>query len=230
MFTNTFEFYRSDEWARFRQMIIAERTRDDGFIYDEVTGKPILKAYDLIIHHTPIELTDENVRDFNISLNPANVQVVSFKTHNILHNRLGINKHGVYLVYGSPLSGKTTWVRENMIEGDLIIDLDNIWEAISGQPRYIKPKRLNAVAFKVRDTLIEAVRYRQGKWQSAFLIGGYALSSERSRLCNELSATEIFIDTPKEECLRRLQEDDQRDTEAWTRYIEDWFEVHDACG
>lgn len=229
MFNNLFEFYRSEEWARFREMIIAERVKDDGFIYDEVTEKPILKAYDLILHHKE-ELTEENVHDYTISLNPDNIMVVSFKTHNILHDRFGMQGREVYLVYGAPLSGKSTWVAENMSEGDLVIDFDNIWQAISGQPRYIKPKRLNAVAFKVRDTLLDAVRYRLGKWRSAYVLGGYALASDRERTAKELGAREIYIECDKAECLKRLELDEGRDTEAWAQYIDEWFETYEACG
>lgn len=230
MFNNLFEFYRSNEWASLRKMIIAERTSEDGFIYDEVTGKPILKAYDLILHHSPIELTEENVNDYDISLNPKNIKIVSFKTHNILHDKLGMNRRGVYLVYGAPLSGKRTWVRENASEGDLIVDIDSIWEAISGQPRYIKPNRLKAVTFKVRDTLLEVVRYRLGKWKAAYVIGGFPMAVERERIAKELGAEEIYIDTSKAECLRRLEEDEARDTEEWTKYINDWFETYEAVG
>ena len=32
----------------------------------------------------------------------------------------------VYIIYGSPLSGKTTYVKEHAQKGDLIIDIDNI--------------------------------------------------------------------------------------------------------
>ena len=80
------EFYRSKEWADFRAFLIAERMAADGFVYDEITGKPIVKAYDIILHHK-IELTLENVNDVNITLNPDNIQIVSFKTHNEIHNR-----------------------------------------------------------------------------------------------------------------------------------------------
>ena len=44
-------FYRSDEWRRFRDIVIAERLTPDGLTIDEVTGKPILRAYDIILHH-----------------------------------------------------------------------------------------------------------------------------------------------------------------------------------
>ena len=71
-------FYQSKEWERFRLTIIGERTKDDGFIYDEVTNKPILRMYDLILHHIE-ELTPENVNDYNVSLNPKNIMVVSWR-------------------------------------------------------------------------------------------------------------------------------------------------------
>ena len=44
MFKGLADFYSSKEWVDFRKVVIAERMRDDGFVYDEVTGKPIVKA------------------------------------------------------------------------------------------------------------------------------------------------------------------------------------------
>ena len=85
MFNNLSEFYRSEEWRTFRQVVINDRMTEDGFILDEETGKPIVKRYDIILHHKE-ELTEENVFDYNISLNPNNIMIVSHKTHNIIHN------------------------------------------------------------------------------------------------------------------------------------------------
>lgn len=223
MYHNLYEFYRSEEWETFRKVVINERTKEDGFVYDEVTGKPIVKAYDVILHHKE-ELTEENVFDHMVSLNPDNIMIVSHKTHNLIHNKLGYKVREVFLVYGSPLSGKTTWVNDNKTEGDLIIDIDNIWECVSGCDRYVKPKRLNAVVFKMRDTLLDAVKYRLGKWNVCYIVGGYAMQSERERLCKELGAREVFIDTSKEECIARLEQSD-RNKEEWARYIDDWFSL-----
>ena len=225
MYRNLFEFYRSKEWEDFKKVLLAERMHDDGLVYDEYTGKPIVKAYDIILHHKE-ELTEENVHDATIALNPENIMIVSFASHNALHKRShngGFRTRYAYLVYGAPLSGKTTWVRQNMEEGDLIVDIDSIWECVSAQDRYIKPKRLNGVVFKIRDTLIDCIKYRVGNWVNAWLIGGYPLQSERDLLCKQLGAREVFIDTSKEECLERLK-DSSRDEEAWSRYIETWFE------
>ena len=214
-------FYQSKEWANFRRIVIAERTKD-GLIYDEVTGKPILKRYDMILHHKE-PLTEDNVNDVSISLNPDNIMIVSHKTHNKIHDKLGYKRREIYIVYGSPLSGKTTWVKENMSEGDLLIDMDNIWECISGQKRFIKPPRLNAVAFMVRDQLIDAVKHRLGKWQNAYIIGGYPLISERERMVKELGARLIYIEADKNECLSRLEACDDRDKSEWKKYIDTWW-------
>lgn len=223
MYRDRQSFYTSIEWAKFRQNLIAERMHEDGFVYDEVTGKPIVRAYDIILHHK-IELTEDNVMDVNVSLNPDNIQIVSHKTHNLIHNKLGYASRQVYLVYGAPCSGKSTFVEENMQEGDLIIDVDRIWQCISGLDMYQKPARLKGIVFKVRDELLNSVKYRLGKWNNCYVIGGYALQSERDRMIRELGAREVFIDTSKEECLNRLEASaDGRNKEEWRGYIEEWF-------
>ena len=223
MFNSLFDFYRSNEWERFREIVIAKRTQADGFVHDEITGEPIVKKYDMILHHK-VELTEENVNDLDISLNEDNVQIVTHRTHNALHNRFGRNTRGVYLVYGAPLSGKSTWLADNMSAGDLIIDIDRIWECVSGCKRYEKPKRLNAVVFKIRDELLNACRYRLGNWVCCYIVGGYPLQIERERLCKEMGAQEIYIEASREECLSRMADRPKE----WAAYIDEWFERADA--
>jgi hypothetical protein len=130
----------------------------------------------------------------------------------------------VFIVYGSPLSGKSSYVAEAMSEGDLIIDLDSIWQCVSGCDRYVKPNRLKSVVFSVRDNLLESVKYRRGKWLNAYIIGGYPYTNERDRLADSLGARLIHIDTTKEECINRLlAADDGRDIEEWVKHIDNWW-------
>ena len=129
----------------------------------------------------------------------------------------------MFIVYGSPLSGKSSYVRESMTEGDLIIDIDNIWECVSGCDRYVKPNRLKSVVFGVRDNLLESVKYRRGKWLNAYVIGGYPYQAERDRLADQLGARLIHIDTDKETCLNRLSICEDRDQSEWTKYINDYW-------
>ena len=224
MYTDKFSFYRSTEWKKLMNNLKLERVNEEGQVICEHCGKPIVKSYDIIGHHK-IELDEENVMDANISLNPKNIMLVDHKCHNLIHNKLGYAHRQVYLVYGSPLSGKSSYVKQNMLSGDLIIDIDNIWQCVSGQPRYEKPARLKSIVFKIRDELLNSVKFRMGKWNNCYIVGGYPLQSERERLIRELGAREIFIDTDKEECLKRLEmADDGRNKEEWTKYIDEWFE------
>ena len=217
-----YNFYRSDQWENLLKILKLERIDSQGNIICAHCGKPIVKAYDCIGHHI-IELTEENYTDANISLNPDNIQRGHHKCHNIIHNKLYSGNRQVFIVYGSPLSGKSSYVTEAMVEGDLIIDMDSIWQCVSGCDRYVKPNRLKSVVFAVRDNLLESVKYRRGKWLNAYVIGGYPFKAERDRLVDMLGAREVFIDTDKDTCINRLLACEDRDKAEWERYINDWW-------
>lgn len=219
------DFYRSRDWRGLLDVIRLERVNLDGLLLCEHCGKPIVRAYDCIGHHT-IPLTEQNYTDASISLNPQLIILVHFRCHNKIHDRLGLSyTKQIYLVYGSPLSGKSTYVKDNMNDGDMVIDVDMIWQSISYCDKYIKPNRLKSNVFSIRNHMIDMVRMRHGNWLNAWVIGGYPLISERERLCRSLNAREIFIDTSKEECIQRLYANpDGRKIDDWEKYIEDWWE------
>lgn len=221
-----YKFYRSKEWEKLLAVIKMDRAVN-GQIICEHCSKPIVKAYDCIGHHK-VPLTEENYTDATISLNPDNIALVHHKCHNLIHNKLSYTMRQVYIVYGAPLSGKTTYVRDAANEGDLIVDLDSIWQCISGCDRYVKPKRLNNVAFAVRDTLIDCIKYRRGKWNNAYVIGGYPFANERERLADALSAREVYIEAAPDECIERLIECNDRDFKQWKEYINTWFAQFDG--
>lgn len=215
-------FYKSKQWQKLLEVIKLDRVNEDGQIICWHCKKPIINKYDCIGHHT-IFLTEDNVNNAEVSLNPGLIQLVHHRCHNIIHNKLGYTKREIFLVYGSPLSGKSTYVKSVAEPGDLIVDINNVWTCVSGCDEHIKPPKLNSVVFGLRDRLLEMVKYRVGRWDNCYIIGGYPLISERERLCNELGAREIFIDTPKEVCLQRLQESEDRDFSDYSKYIEDWW-------
>ena len=73
----------------------------------------------LLIAHHKVELNELNVDDPNISLNPELIEIICLHCHNKEHRRFG-NAKRVFIVYGSPLSGKTTMVRDLMQYGDMV--------------------------------------------------------------------------------------------------------------
>lgn len=226
------QFYRSKEWETFRQVVIEQRITADGYVHCAICGKPILKMYDLIIHHKK-ELSDENVNDAMISLNPDNVECVCFSCHNKLHDRWQGGNNGwkpvqkqVFIVYGSPCSGKSTFVQSVATEDDLIVDLDSIWQMISVNDRYSKPAALKSVVFQLRDSLYDIIKYRSGKWHNAYVITGGALKGDRERLQQRIGADElIHIDTSMEDCLRQLmnRSSSEEQYKQWEKYIVDYF-------
>ena len=165
-------FYRSKSWQNLLRKIKSERLNQDGDIICEYCGKPIIKKFYCIGHHK-IALTPQNVNDVNISLNPENVALVHHRCHNQIHSKFfNTNDRKVYIIYGQPLSGKTSYVSSVAAAGDLILDIDNIWQAISGLNRYKKPAALNQNVFAVRDLLLDQIKTRRGKWMHAYVIGG----------------------------------------------------------
>lgn len=226
MFTTLSEFYTSDLWRKFRKNLILERiNKSDGLIYDEFSGKPILNTYDIVLHHIQ-PLTMQNVNDFTISLNPDNIMIVTHKSHNEIHKRFGYcTQRKVYYVYGAPCSGKNTFVNESKGNSDIIVDIDNVWECITGGERYYKPQALKTNAFIMRDCMLDMVKTRAGKWERAWIIEGGARKAERERRIKSLGAEPIFIDTDKETCLNRLANDEKRIkyVDEWATYIEQYF-------
>lgn len=233
MWTSLSAFYNSDKWRSFRRQLIAERTdAESGMLYCEHSGKPLVQSYDIVLHHIK-PLTLANVNDYSVSLNPANIMIVSQKAHNEIHARFGYGtERKVYVVWGSPCSGKTTFVNSIKGNSDLIVDLDNIWQCLTGGARYEKPAALKSNVFIVRDALYDSIKTRAGKWERAYIITGGAIKSEKDRLINALGAEEIFINTDKETCLQRLASDETRtqaQKQEWEKYINDWWEKYSAA-
>ena len=210
-------FYKSKQWESLIEQIKLDRLDASGQVICEYCGKPIIRKYDCIGHHK-IELTEQNVNDYSISLNPDNVMLVHFRCHNRIHNRFDGFCQQVYLVYGPPCAGKSTWVENVCNKDDLIIDIDRIWECLCVSDKYHKPNRIKSNVFGIRDALLDQVKIRKGMWRNAYIIGTYPLKTDRDRICSLLRAREVFIFEEKAVCMDRAEDDN------WRKYIEDWFD------
>lgn len=226
-FSSLAQFYNSDVWRSLRLQLMNERAKN-GIVYDEHNGQPIYKSYDVIAHHKK-EITLQNVNDFSVSLNPDNIALVSHRSHNEIHSRFGfgMNKK-IYFVYGAPCSGKTTFVHSVKGNSDLIIDIDSIWQALTGGKRYEKPDALKSVVFAVRDTLFEKAKQRAGNWERCYIIDGGANKNDRQRKIDALGAEPIFVNTTKEDCIKNLYNDESRNDvrDLWLEYIDIWFDLY----
>lgn len=206
-------FYNCDEWQCVREQVLTDADNtcgDCGTLAEEV-------------HHI-IFLTLENVNDYAISLNPKNLIALCHQCHNKRHGRWLPNtkpeEQKVFLIWGSPLSGKTTYVKNHMLKGDLVLDVDNIWECISLQPRYVHPDSLLKNMFAIREIILDNIKVRKGDWLNAWVIGGFADKYTRDKTIQDLGAEPIYIDATKEECIERIGE---RPIE-FINYINKWWD------
>lgn len=211
------QFYTSKAWRDFAYTL---KIKANGQC--QRCEKNIIDFKYLIAHHKE-NITEENINNIKISLDPNNIEIICHDCHNKEHRRFG-NKQGVYIVYGPPLAGKNTLVRDMYTYGDIVLDMDALWGAITLEDEYIKPNNIRFNIFKLRDELLDQVKTRYGNWYNAYIIGGYPEKYERERLAKQLGAELIFCEATKEECMKRAE----RRPSRWYEYIELWFEKYNG--
>lgn len=130
----------------------------------------------------------------------------------------------VYLVAGPPLAGKTTYVANNRQSGDLIIDLDSLFHALSGEETHNKPPQLLKTIWAVRDFLWNHVQNRNGNWNTAWVIATMPTKFERDQSLNALRADLVLLKPGMDECISRLNNSTRPNKEHQEILIREWFE------
>lgn len=160
------DFYNGSEWKILKKQMIERATREDGFVYDELNGERIIMKGDIIVHHLA-ELTDDNVNDVAVSLNPDNLRVVSFRHHNEIHSRFGATpRKNVYWVYGDGEAYDV--VNAHCTDEDIIVDIGRIRKAVSFSGE--RKKATDSAVFAARDAVLDCIYTRRGKWSNAWIV------------------------------------------------------------
>lgn len=221
-YTDTFSFYRSAEWSKFRKAFLMTRMARDGELICEHCGKVIIHPYDAILHHS-IELDDRNVHDAEISLNGEHIMLVCHACHNKIHDRWqggsgsGSGSRHVYVVWGSPCAGKRAYVERSASKYDLIVDIDRLYECVT-VGAYRGSVKGNVMA--LYRSLIDMVKTRNGRWKSAWIIRTLPLEIDRDSLMREIGGAEsIHIDTDHDSCLIEAQ----RRGREWVDWVEQYW-------
>ncbi len=134
----------------------------------------------------------------------------------------------IYIVWGAPASGKTTYVREHMEPGDLVVDLDLIKQSLSMQDKTETSDNLLNVAIGVRDYLYNVIETREIECNNVWVVAGLPQKEDREKLMQQLKTDKlIFIDTPIDECIKRAMNDTERKDKKKQQYIIDkWFKQY----
>lgn len=206
-------FYNSKEW---------KRARDYCMIRDHHAcihcGKPAEE-----VHHVE-PLTPGNIYDVTISLNPDNLISLCRDCHFDVHKKYRsicaknaikkkmqnriiredgtyfddegmLVKRKVYIVYGSPRSGKTSYVMNNKMFGDVVIDIDSIITALQYSDERIPYNTMRFLAMDVRDFLINELvnNSKHFDCRNVWIIGGFPNKKDREELAERLNAELIYI-------------------------------------
>ena len=165
-------FYDSPAWRRTREAYLQSKH----YICEDCGGAAS------VVHHITY-IKPWNVNNPEITLNWDNLKAVCEKCHAQEHaqdlkkrggearrNGVAFDEEGnlikqanVFLICGSPASGKTTYVAEHKGECDLVVDLDYICAALAGEAGNVHTDRkpVLSVALEVRELLYQIIAERK---------------------------------------------------------------------
>ena len=131
----------------------------------------------------------------------------------------------VYLVYGAPCSGKTTYIKNHKRLGDLVCDTDLLYSAISMDDGHnAENLYIQMVAKELNETLTDIIKTRRGKWRDAYVVSVANTKEKLQKEKERVNADKvIFMNTPLSVCLERSKE--RPFYFSWL--IQEWFEKSD---
>ncbi|WP_413539061.1 hypothetical protein [Enterococcus malodoratus] len=132
----------------------------------------------------------------------------------------------IYIVYGAPCSGKTTYVQQHIKDNDIVWDWDAVEFSFNGLSYQEKNQNINRFMKRVRRLFIDECIINTSvsdKW--------IILTNLNQKLIDELDAVDEIkiyqMQTSKEECVSRLSATARKDKDELLQVIEDWFNKYD---
>ena len=112
----------------------------------------------------------------------------------------------IHIVSGPPCAGKSTFVAENMKDGDLRVDYDLIAQALGAKNSHAAEGHIKQAAFDAREGAIKTALKNP---ESESWIIHTSPSEEHMKLYEEAGADFIRLDPGFDECMNRARQDER---------------------
>ena len=123
----------------------------------------------------------------------------------------------VTVVCGPPGSGKSTYVRQRAKSSDLVIDLDDIAARAHGLPIYHASVDQLRSAVRARNAMLAGLKDGHSYIAAWLIVSGE--QAEHQAFWRRKYGTVVVLDTPADECIRRIEADTRRPQAAKERAI-----------
>lgn len=131
-------------------------------------------------------------------------------------------RKGTTIIFGAPLSGKTTYVLKRKRKDEVMVDMDYLFQAITGNDMYNKPEPLVKLVLSVRDHIYGFIK-KNPMVNKYWIITTESDTQKRRQLIRKFDADSIVIKPDKEICVQRVKESD-RVEQNWKELINKWYE------
>lgn len=128
------------------------------------------------------------------------------------------------VVCGAPGSGKTSWVRSQIRRGEMVVDVDSLFAALTMRPLYDKPESLIGAVLSLRDHVIES-------YEPAWVISSDPTITYRTEMRERFGARVVVLETPADVCVERIAGDARRDEGTdWAGLVGKWWGAYERDG